>query len=171
MKKILNNPFFVAALAICALAYVGYMLVPLFLDDEITGDGYYVPEDIEDPMALSESTSDAVSRIDTQSIQIDWFTQPIRDPFTTFTAETLDFHNGDESHSSQESALTQVIEFPELSAIIINKNNRLAMFDRKIYSVGDNVKSFKIISIEPDYVEISGEVGSKRLMLKNQIGE
>lgn len=171
MKKILNNPYFVALLAVCALAYVAYKLSPLFFEEEATGDGYYVPEDLDDPMAISESTSDAVSRIDTESIQIDWLAKPARDPFSSVTAKILDLDNTFSGTSKQEGVLAELIELPELSAIIINKNSRLAMLDKKIYAIGDSVKSFKIISIEPDYVEISGEVGSKRLMLKNQISE
>ncbi len=168
MKKILNNQYFVAALALCALGYVGYTIYPLFVDEAIT-DVITPPSPSEDFETNQDQTvATTVSQLDAQSIQVDFLAQPTRDPFTPYSTDASTKNINNNEATDNNALPPSFTETPELSAIIINKNKRLAMFDRKIYGVGDTVQSFKIISIEPDYVEISDAVGSTRLMLKTK---
>lgn len=162
MKKLLNNVYFVCAMAVVALSYVGYKVYPFIFDSQADLAEAGVDTLLDAIGADNGPSGNAISQADVSAIAVNWQITPTRNPFTPYNNRLVD---NDNTEGDLADTVAQLAEIPQLSAIIINKNKRLAMINHGIYEVGQSINSYKITSIEPDHVDISDSGGSKRLTL------
>ena len=147
MKKLFNNPWFIGALGMFALGYLGVSVVmPLLADD---------PTQVEsadfDMIGIDEDTGFALGApAQARSViteDIGWLNDIARDPFTgTVIAAEVD-----------------EAQLPVVGALFVGAQVQAAVINNRLVRVGDMVDQFKVTHIADQHVQVTYAGRSFRL--------
>ena len=142
MRKLLNNPWIVAVLALLAVAFVGFSLWPKSQrhDSAESVSANVVPvEDSAEPATLNNGQAmtidEALKAIALTSIPADPFA-----PRTTLVSESV----------TQPTAAPDVVETMKLSAIWTQEGKTFVLVNGQIHQPGDEISRIKIESATQD---------------------
>ncbi|MEM7284004.1 MAG: hypothetical protein AAF438_20545 [Pseudomonadota bacterium] len=152
MKKLLNNPWFVAGLALVAILFASRNLVfGIFADDDQPFDD----EDSDAWEELDDATAgeqligiEHLSSVDVESVV--WLYTPARDPFSpyqTFSPDSL-------PTSQDFSVVADQGIRPRLSALVVGERSSFAVLDGKIVRSGEFHGGYWIQQIHRNGVEL-----------------
>ena len=181
MKDMMNNIYFVSALAAIALCYVLYTASPfLFSGSDISVMDEDVVDPLTEPLLSDNGGVENFDSIDTdlKNLVVNWSVYPKRNPFAALSENTLPvikptriekstpvvFKDSSMSSDEQDSAIT-------LQAIIVNEQNRFAVVNDTVVSVGERLMNFEVISIEPHFIEVRNQFGRKHLAIHEALYE
>lgn len=143
MKKLFNNPWFVAALGAFAMIYLGFSVVkPLFQDDSVDTDYSMV-----DPLGLADFEEEVAAAVTGRRTgqsanrdEIGWLQNRTRDPFS----DTL---------LAEEFGTVQTL--PKVEALFVGAGVQAAVINNRLVRVGDVVDRFRVVDIAAQRVQVS----------------
>ncbi|MGC4072597.1 MAG: hypothetical protein QM760_08780 [Nibricoccus sp.] len=134
MKKLLNNPWFVGALALVAIAFVTHSLIP-------ASGGSATTVAVEEPAAADESASDSTGTASSTGSVRDAIkelsssnTSATRDPFSIRAKAPVA-----SVAQTEKSAPPDIVETVHLTALWTQKGETYALINDRICRVGDKV--------------------------------
>jgi hypothetical protein len=90
-----------------------------------------------------------------------WVTAPLRDPFLLFSADPKDKTKEDEEFASPISKW-------HLNAIWDQTGGKLAVINKRVHVVGEEIEGYKILKIEGEEVWFQGPKRKERLALEKR---
>jgi hypothetical protein len=161
MRKLLNNPWVVGALALAALVFVGMPLLPRQSAAESTDsssavadDGVSLDESGEQTLPAGAAPSDIAVALKELAI-----TTPLRDPFAARTKALP------ASVIAEQAAVPDSVDTLRLSAIWIQGANTFVLINGAIRQAGDAFSRFKIESATREGVWVTHWKGRDFLSL------
>jgi hypothetical protein len=162
MRKLLNNPWVVGALALAALAFVGMPLLPRqsaggspdSQSSVVVDDAVSVDETGEETLPAGAAPSDIALALKELAI-----TTPLRDPFAA-RIKTLPA-----SVIAEQAPVPDSVDTLRLSAIWIQGANTFVLINGAIRQAGDAFSRFKIESATRDGVWVTHWKGRDFLSL------
>ncbi len=164
MKNLLQNQAVVGVLALVAMVVVFInIIMPL------TGGGGFVSSKVGELLDSSpvQSAKEILVSKEVQPLDyslIGWTETPIRDPFKP--VEFLD--------TGKEVAGEKVFDNPvpahevlSLLGIVVQPDFRLAMINKSIVKEGDTIGGYRVVSIKPGVVSVSGPLGRENISFSN----
>ena len=142
MKNLFNNPWFVGALGLIAVAYLGFSIGgPLLKDDSVPTDlvGLEVPGLTEE-----HGLDTAITHVGSTLIKEDigWLHNVDRDPFTGTLVDA-------QQESTGETGL------PVVEALFIGAGVQAAVINKKLVRVGDIVDNYRVTDIADQHVQVT----------------
>lgn len=161
MKKLLNNPLFVGAMALVAVGVVVMNVVRPTrgpgAPHQTTSVKKAVPEESSDKKPAQPATEMSPEEVADRD-RIRWRQKPaIRDPFRPKT-----------SVSGKTSKRTRAQKQFRLYGIWVEPGVRLAAINDKIVSEGDRIGGYRVDKIKPDSVLLKGPRNSRLLKFRNK---
>jgi hypothetical protein len=143
VRSLFNNPWFIAALGVFAMAYLGISVIkPLFSDNPqgaaVGSVEFEIFDEFEDQVAAAvsgRSTGLAANRED-----IAWLSDLSRDPFSG-------------SLISQELGTVDVL--PKVEALFVGAGVQAAVINNRLVRVGDMVDRYRVTDIAVEHVQVS----------------
>jgi len=158
MSRLFNNKWSIIALALFAIYFViTNAILPYIGKNDVYADTIDTPGMLEfdiDPAALGSHSSGKV-----EINKVFWSDVPARDPFSPKTSILKDEIKNLRA-LNQTAALVKgfkrevVIDKPKITGFVFGSHAKLVVLDGVILSVGEQIKGFKIIKIEPDKVKL-----------------
>lgn len=174
MKRLFNNPWFIAALACFALYYVyDNAVAPYWSSKKVTNDD--VPTFIEDVIGTTLNDSEGSETLRKVNIHdLYWNETPTRDPFSPKPIisqkdldEAIKIRQKNDAKKQKEIKKKNIITkqnkkitpekpepLPVLSGFVAGLTTRQAVVDGNIVSEGEVLEKFQIVSIKTDGVLI-----------------
>lgn len=161
MRKLLNNPWFVALLALAALGAVWYSIAP-YLGSPAGAGGPPPPGDAA-PVQADDSSGDSVPSV-AEALREAGPSKAGRNPFAVKAAEKS---AQAAAPATAEPAVPDVVETVHLSALWTQNGATLAFINDAIRRVGDRVGTMKIASASSRGVWLSHAKGRTFLEVGN----
>ncbi|MBI4667058.1 MAG: hypothetical protein HY751_11695 [Nitrospinae bacterium] len=164
MKKWLNNPLVVGALALIAFGVVFRNVVwPIIHKEEAPGGGPSVTSAVTSIVtAPFTGQTQGGAPVDMGTVTpmdlsvVGWEQNPTRDPFTAYAPVT--------TYAAEENAPPkQARDLLILKAIVVEPGLKMAYINKKIVKEGDIIDNYKILRISPGMVLVSGPLGKEEL--------
>ena len=153
LKKLFNNPWFVAGIGACALIYLGIAVVaPLVMDDPVDyaddealayveGDDEFYDETVLEDLYLDEAGPEAEAESEAgqggSRENIAWLYDIDRDPFagTFLDRQTID-----------------AVDLPRIGALFVGEDIRAAVVNDRLVREGDTIAQFYVDAIDKERV-------------------
>jgi hypothetical protein len=145
MRKLLNNPWVVATLALAAIAFVWFSLAPTTTVRRVATA---VPAEPDAQTAIEPPVAESARPSDQDALKHLSFSNAPRDPFAT-RAKT------DPTQALQKKEEPDFVDTAHLSALWTQNGATLVLINDRIHNVGDSFGRFKIESAGPDGVWLS----------------
>jgi hypothetical protein len=173
--KFLRNPIVSGVLAVVAVLVVAYQFTGLNIHFRIGGTAGQVVNAIAPALVaptpapqpppvtnqVAEATPDAtIDRAYLEARFAKWVASPLRDPFLLFSTDPKD-KKDDEEFSSPISKW-------HLNGIWDQTGGKLAVINKRVHRVGDEIEGYKILKIEGEEVWFQGPKRKERLALEKK---
>ena len=177
--KFLRNPIVSGVLAVLAVLVVVYQFaganIPIHF--HLGGSAGQVvkamvpalaPAPVPPPPAATNQLAESTTPVPDPSIDraylearfARWVASPLRDPFLLFSTDPKD-KKGEEEDASP-------ITKWELNAIWDQTGGKLAVINKRVHQIGDEIEGYKIVKIEGNEVWFQGPKRKERLPLKTK---
>jgi len=148
MKNLFNNPWFIGALGVFAMAYLGITVIkPLFQNDSTftdTAEFGFLPTPGDVAAAVFEGSTGSLS---SSRADIGWLNDLSRDPFSKSLAKV-----GDEA-----------LILPRVEALFVGAGVQAAVVNNRLVRIGDLVDQFLITDISAEHILVQRAGQSYRL--------
>ena len=158
MRKLLNNPWFVTALALIALAFVGASLrpkrvvtAPVITEAPAAGASQSVPEEQSSPEKTPSSIDEALKQLALTGASRDPFASRPKVPVATSAADRI--------------AVPDSVDTMRLSAIWTQQGQTYVVINGQIHQPGDQISKIKIESATQEGVWVTHWKGRDFLSL------
>ena len=140
MRKLLNNPAFVAVLAVVALAFVGWSFLAKSEPSASFAPEPVVAEDVS--AGEAEAGVDTVGLSPAEALRLLVLPSVVRDPFSLPAAKE------DPATAPADEAAAAIVERVRLSAVWVQGTAVYLLLNGKVCAPGDRVGRFAIESAE-----------------------
>jgi hypothetical protein len=174
--KFLRNPIVSGILAVVAVLVVAYQFTGSNIHFRLGGKAGQVvtaiapalvapppspPPAPVKPIAEESATADAtIDRAYLEARFAKWVAAPLRDPFLLFSTDPKDKKDDEESASP--------ISKWHLNGIWDQTGGKLAVINKRVHRIGDEIEGYKIVKIEGDEVWFQGPKRKERLALEKK---
>ncbi|MBI5815690.1 MAG: hypothetical protein HZB29_08790 [Nitrospinae bacterium] len=153
MKRLLNNPIVVGAMALVAALIVYINVIRPLMPKSAPP-----PEQVADAGAATPGKAPAAPVV-TAALAIDysaagWAPAPRRDPFSSVPLSPI---------GAAAERPKQAKDMLQLTAIVIEPGYRAASINKSFVKVGQNVDNYRVIGIAPEEVTVAGPLGRETI--------
>ena len=178
MRRLLRNPIVSGLLAVAAVLVLAYQfnggalarfrpagiaqrVIQQFVSVTTPAPPPQSPVATESPEPAAPLPSDAnVDQAYLEARFAKWVVAPMRDPFLLFASE--------KDRSKEEEEFASPISKWKLNGIWDQTGGKLAVINKRVHKVGDEIEGYKIIRIEGEEVWFQGPKRKERLALEKR---
>jgi hypothetical protein len=173
--KFLRNPIVTGILALVAVVIVAYQFMGSNIHLPLSGTAARVvqtiaPALLPPPAPAPVQTNQVAESSSTPSASIDrgylearfakWVTSPLRDPFLLFAT--------DKEKLKEDAEFASPISKWKLNGIWDQTGGKLAIINKTVHQIGDEIEGYKIVKIEGGEVWFQGPKRRERLALETR---
>ena len=165
MKHALNNPWIVGCLCLAALGLVLNNLVEPLSTGSVSSDIISEPEPSEavtNSSPLTGASPGPEPQAEPEAEKVAWVNNPLRDPFRLQTSYRPTPVRKKPPELLEQFSTPAPLPFI-LKAVAVEDQRRIAVINRTVVAEGENIKGYRVVSIQENGVWLQGPGGRERL--------